>query len=77
MIVICVVSQGIAESKTGVGDEDVRNTAVNLVMVRQAPMLFQLNIIFFSYYVDCFPGNKHFTLLSLICISFLGCCNKS
>lgn len=25
--------QGLAESKTGVGDEDVRNTAVNLVMV--------------------------------------------
>lgn len=44
MIVICVVSQGIAESKTGVGDEDVRNTAINLVMVRQTPMLFQLNI---------------------------------
>lgn len=33
MIVISVVFQGIAESKAGVGDEDVRNTAVNLVMV--------------------------------------------
>ena len=32
--------QGIAESKTGVGDEDVRNTAVNLVMVSQGPTLF-------------------------------------
>lgn len=33
--------QGIAESKTGVGDEDVRNTAVNLVMVSQESFLFR------------------------------------
>ena len=25
--------QGLADSKSGVGDEEVRNTAVNLVMV--------------------------------------------
>ena len=56
MIVICIVYQGIAESKTGVGDEDVRNTAVNLVMVSQGPALFV-------------QVNMHFTLLSLICIS--------
>ena len=32
--------QGLAESKTGVGDEDVRNTAVNLVMVSLLEPLF-------------------------------------
>ena len=46
MIVICVVYQGIAESKTGVGDEDVRNTAVNLVLVSQGPTLIKPNISF-------------------------------
>ena len=44
--VICVVYKGIAESKTGVGDEDVKNTAVNLVMVSQGLTLFKLNIAF-------------------------------
>lgn len=36
--IICF--QGLAESKTGVGDEDVRNTAVNLVMVSLLEPLF-------------------------------------
>lgn len=36
--IVCV--QGLAESKTGVGDEDVRNTAVNLVMVSLLEPLF-------------------------------------
>lgn len=40
---IVVVYQGIAESKTSVGDEDVRNTAVNLVMVSLRSTLFILS----------------------------------
>ena len=36
--IICF--QGLAESKTSVGDEDVRNTAVNLVMVSPLESLF-------------------------------------
>ena len=44
--IICV--QGLAESKTGVGDEDVRNTAVNLVMVSLLePLFFSLPIVNF------------------------------
>ena len=54
MIVICVVYQGIAESKTGVGDEDVRNTAVNLVLVSQGSTLFKLNL---SYNIRLFDVN--------------------
>jgi len=46
VIVFCVVYQGIAESKTDVGDEDVRNTAVNLVMVSQGPTMFNLIVSF-------------------------------
>lgn len=65
MIVICVVYQGIAESKTGVGDEDVRNTAVNLVMVSQGPTLFKLNI---SFNIRLFEVNMSFALLSLATI---------
>ena len=65
MIVICVVYQVIAESKTGVGDEDVRNTAVNLVMVSQGRTLFKLNI---SFNIRLFEVNMSFALLSLATI---------
>lgn len=67
VIVICVVYKGIAESKTGVGDEDVRNTAVNLVMVSQGPTctLFKLNI---SCTIILFEVKMCFTLLSLTTI---------
>ena len=60
VIVICVVCQGIAESKTGVGDEDVRNTAVNLVMVSQGPTLFKLNI---SNNIRLFDVNISFSVV--------------
>lgn len=43
VIVTCVFHQGIAELKTSVGDEDVRNTAVNLVMVSLRSTLFLLS----------------------------------
>lgn len=38
-VIEMVFIQGLAESKTGVGDEDVRNTAVNLVMVSRKSSL--------------------------------------
>ena len=60
MIVICVVYQGIAESKTGVGDEDVRNTAVNLVLVSQGSTLFKLNL---SYNIRLFDVNMSFAVV--------------
>lgn len=55
---IVVVYQGIAESKTSVGDEDVRNTAVNLVMVSLRSSLFLLSksrhlSLTLKFNVDC------------------------
>ena len=40
---IIFLHQGIAEAKTGLGDEDVKTTAVNLVMV-SAESVYLLNL---------------------------------